>query len=543
MIKAQLYEKVEIAVDFPATATLCTPSGKKADISSILSLNLDFSYDNDGYESVKKVGERQVFRFFPDEIGIYEITYKNASTKIDVSRGNSKGFVTISKNDPRYFACSDGGFYLPIGINLAFPTVYLTPSGFRYIGIKQYEEWFEKCRQNGVSMARVWIGHEYFCPDTEEAGIFDPIKLSKIDILLDTARKYGIRLKLVLEQFRHFNYERKADSNTYDDDIFRKFNKRLYSNGKRCESCAEWLSNEIWKEAWIKKVGALAARFSGDPIVFGIELWNETDCLPRGLREDWNREMLPAVKALFPKHLVTNSLGSLDSERAKLNYENFCWEASDIKELHRYLDCGAEFDICQHGIIDLIRDGLNLITDSSKPTVLSESGAVNDCHSGPFPYYQIDDDGIIFCDSVYSPLFLGAADCGNIWHWDMRYVEAKNHFSLFKPLADLCCEIDFDKEDFVSEVLENENTILLLLKGKTTSIGYLRNKGFSWETILRDKKQGVKEINANFALQIDGTMEVVKIRDTYDSDLSYNGKELTVKSLIFGTLLKWKKAE
>lgn len=77
---------------------------------------------------------------------------------------------------------------------------------------------------------------------------------------------------MTLEQFRFFDYERVADSASYDDDIFRKFNKRLYDGNVRCESPEEWLTNERWRKAWLFKVKEFAKRYSGDTVIFAVEL-------------------------------------------------------------------------------------------------------------------------------------------------------------------------------------------------------------------------------------------------------------------------------
>ena len=90
---------------------------------------------------------------------------------------------------------------------------------------------------------------------------------------------------------------------------------------------------------------------------------------------------------------------------------------------------------------------------------------------------------------------VGAAGCGHIWHWDGRYVEAKNLYRLYKPLCELICGVDFDREGFVSEYIEDDETILMLLRGKNVTLGYLRNKSYSWQNVLRDMKdiEPVKE--------------------------------------------------
>ena len=539
MIYTTLFEKTEILLEARVTARVITPSGIERKIDSIAITDIKFSYDADGYESVTPGEEQNVLRLFPDEIGTYTIDYGNKIEQIEVLAGTNKGFIEVSKADPRYFAFSDGSSFVPLGINLAFPSVYLTENGFRYKGMRQYEHWFKECSRYGVKMARVWLGHEYFCPDTEQVQVYNNTNLTKIDLLLDIARKYGIKLKFVLEQFRYFNYERKADGDSYDDDVFRKFNKKIYAGTRRCDSASEWLNESIWQEAWLKKVSMLAERISGDPAVFAIELWNEFNCLPRNGRKAWNEKMLNEVKMLFPKHLVTNSFGSLDSPREIENYENFGWEKSEIKELHRYLDIGAQLEVCHDSVIDLLRDGFELVKDATKPTVVSESGAVEACHSGPFRYYSDDTNGILFCDAVYTPLFLGFADCGNIWHWDARYVDAHGHFKLFEPLSLLCKDIEFDKEEFHGEVIEDNTTVLLLLRGKSISIGYLRNKNATWQNLLRDKKEVLPISDKEVELKGFRNLSVIDIHKDDKNSIDLENGKLKIKHLDFGALLRF----
>ncbi len=533
-----LYDKVEITLPNSSIATLTAPSGKTLTPVPIPLTDIEFSYDDMGYESVRAAGERLAVRFYPDECGTYTLLHDGTKQKIRVTRGKHHGYVETSRHDSRYFAFSDGTPYLPLGINLAFPTAYPRPDGgFGYMGMRQYEEWFRACVENGCTMARIWLGHEYLCPDTEEVGVFDSVQLAKIDALVDLARRYGLRLKLVIEQFRYFDYTRTANSDSYEDDVFRKFNKKLYKKGRRCESSAEWLSDPIWQDAWLCKMKKLAEHLSGDPTVFAIELWNEMNCMPRENRQEWNQKMLPAVKKLFPRHFVTNSLGSLDSDRVMEIYEEFCWDCSDLKEIHRYLDRGAKHEVCHDSLIDLARDGLDRVLDPGKPTLFSESGAVNNGHSGPFPHYLNDHEGILFCDAVYPPLFLGAADCGHIWHWDARYVESKNLYRLFRPLRSLFRGIMIDREDFRCETIEDDQTILLLLRGKNTTVGYLRNKAQCWQTILRDRKTVPPLTDKTISVAIDGNMKWIPIRK--GDRVSYEKNRLILHCLGFGILLRW----
>lgn len=77
---------------------------------------------------------------------------------------------------------------------------------------------------------------------------------------------------------------------------------------------------------------------------------------------------------------------------------------------------------------------------------------------------------------------------------------------------------------------------LLLLRGKTVSLGYVRNKNYSWQTVLRD---GItpKPISVEFDVRANSP-ELVRIIDGETATVSDGGR-LTVSNLLFGALLRW----
>lgn len=545
MMKALTYD----TLTFPAKeAVLTLPSGKEIYLSSFKYQPIELCYDENGIERSNKIGDEfDAVRFYPQTPGKYVLKTDTEKIEIEVSNSNLHGYVTVSEKDARYFRWSDGTPLNLFGINLAFISPAPVSAGYEfgqlnercYLGLRQYERWFKQCRDNGVNMARIWLGHEYFSPDTEDADVFSNAQFSKIEALLELARKYGIVLKLTIDQFRFFDYERIADSSSPSDDIFRKFNKRLYKDGKRCESADEWMGERIWRDAWINKLKNFAVRFSGHPSIFGIELWNEMNCVSHSWLRDWNEEMLTVAKNLFPDHLVMNSIGSFDCDEVFELYDNFCWDRSSVKQVHRYIDRGAKYEVCHTSGIDLARDACKRLMTPDKPFIFAETGAVNPCHCGTFSYYSADHRGLIFCDAVYTPLFCGSASCGHIWHWDERYVEAKNLYPKFKPLTSLCKDIVFDEEKFRSEVYETDNIILLLLCGKTTTIGYLKNKEDRWDVTLRDLKEALPT-DASFDIGINGKLTFHKIWDDESGSVSYENGKLTISSLRHGFLLKFR---
>lgn len=497
-MQIKVFERVErkFETEIASAMLTCDTLRESLPLQPFVLQPVELLYDEEGIEHCVQTDKQfSAVRFTVKREGTYslDVAFKDGKTfreRFDAVGFSDKGYIRVSKKDTRYFEYSNGSPFFPIGINLAFPRripvsnkkEFGTNGDIAFMGIRQYERWFKRCAQCGVNMARVWVGHEYFSPDTAEANIFEYAQFSKIDKLIELAKKYNIKLKLTLEQFRCFRYD--TDNK---DNVSRHFNKKLSFNGKRCESIGQWLSERKWKDAWLNKTREFAKRYAGDTTVFAVELWNEMNCL--GNINEWNREMLPAVKALFPDHLVVNSLGSLDSKYSLSDYLSFPWECADFKQMHRYLDQGAEFEDVKDNPIEVIQKGLQLIAQQNMPLLVAETGAVNNNHSGEFKYYSCDDRGIIFIDCVYTPLFLCSAGCGNIWHWDERYVESKNLYRYYKPLADMVSGIDFVKENFKSIDLSNDDAYLFILQGKTVSLGFIRNKSDSWKNVLRDMNE------------------------------------------------------
>ena len=542
----QCFERLELRVDKAVTSVRFYDSnGIDEVVEPFYYQPIEITYDVEGIENVKTNGEPYFcVRYTPRVVGVLIIEQLSndniiLTDTIEVLPTNKHGYVTVSNRDSRYFDYSDGTPFVQIGVNMAYPTLCGKSDGsefglsntYLFMGLRQYERWFKKASANGVNVIRLWLGHEYFCPDTEIAYELDMIQFSKIDEIIKLAKKYGIILKLTIEQFRFFDYVYDASSSSYTDDIFRKFNKRLYLDGTSCKDMQEWLNDSKWGDAWIYKISEFAKRYSGETSIFAIELWNEMNCVGDfEKRQDvieWNKKYLPIVKKLFPHNMVINSLGSLDNEVWKKFYDDFCWDKSDFKQIHRYLDQGAKYVRNKMNPIEAIREGFEFIRPVDKPVLLAETGAVNNCHSGHFKYYSSDDDGLLFADCVYTPLFCNSCGIGNIWHWDERYLESKNLYKMYKPVKDLLEEVDMAAEHFESVDASNDEAYIFLLKGKSTILGYIRNKEASWQNILRD----LKEVNKVDKLGVDiDKVKNVQLIPIWDDNTTVN---IDINKLIF----------
>ncbi len=523
-------------------------------VKTFLYQPIERTYGEVGIETVTSCGEPECrARVCFDSEGEYKVYEASGEEKslidtVKVEKGEAHGFVKISEKDPRYFAYSDNTAFMPIGVNVTFPTVYGSSTGaefgrsntFQYCGIAEYERWLKSFAKNGCNLIRIWCGCDYFCPDTREAGVFNYEKFSLLDEIFALAEKYDLKLKLTIEQFRYFDYREKLPEDAYAADIYRKFSKQLELNGERCENMDEFLTEEKWKNSWLCKVEEYAARYAENPRLFALEFWNEMNCVAAEKENlySWNREMAEKVKALFPNTMVINSLGSYDTEAVARQYAEFPFDSFDFKQIHRYVDMGAKLDVCKGHPALMAADAIRSISDGKAPAILAETGAVEACHSGTFKYYTCDHRGIILADTVYSPLFAGSGACGNIWHWDSRYIEAKNLYYLFAPLSELVKGVEFDAEGFENEVIETDDAIVLLLKGKSVTLGYIRNKQDTWQNVLRDGNE-VSAIDVNIAVGGRGGLEVYPLWE--DCEVEEKGGKIAFSGLKYGALFKKEK--
>lgn len=98
-------------------------------------------------------------RFAPDTPGTYQVTavlieprgrYRSKTCSFTCRPSAHRGFVRVSPDDSRYLAFDDGGFFFPIGQNVAFigESQYVTPAGVAEV--------FGKMASAGANFARVW---------------------------------------------------------------------------------------------------------------------------------------------------------------------------------------------------------------------------------------------------------------------------------------------------------------------------------------------------------------------------------------------------
>lgn len=452
-------------------------------------------------------------------------------------------YVRISPRDPRYLELSDGQRYVPIGLNLA-----VSPTGVR-LGVSRigelpdYERWFRRLSENGGNYARVWLSSSTFDVEHAHSGQYDPERAERIDRLLELARRYGIRLKLCLEHFRHIG-----------DGPQPYFAKRLHhvSQGGPADRTADFFDTPRARQQFQQKLAWFQRRYRDDPMIFGWELWNEINCIVGGDWAAWTKVMLAELHRLFPKNLAMQSIGSFDhpAYRDRL-YRPLCtMPGNDVLQVHRYLDLGARLEVC-HGPVDVLAaDAVRelLAFGVHKPILLAESGAVERSHSGPFKLYQKDRAGIILHDVLFAPFFAGAAGPGHVWHWDV-YVDRMNLWHHFARFAKAIEGIDPAAERFQPLVVQHNPLRILALKGQSTLLDWCRDAQNTWQSELA-QGQAPKPIERG-VVELAGPMGRSSARSTaaYDpwedrwTDVRMEGSRVLLPKFTRSLVLKVKLAD
>lgn len=530
-----------------------SPDGKSQERPVFKHQPVRFEYDRHGYETIASDGEIVLaVRFVPDQTGIWKWKALKANSMVEEGTfecvaSSNPGYIEVSPDDPRYFRFSSGKPFVAIGLNLCCPPSVRLSAGSEFktlntqatLGCRDYERWFSRLHEAGGNFARIWVGDPYFNPEEEMAGELSLEKFGRLDAVVELARKYDIHLKLCLEHFRAVKPKAGMDF------ACRKI--RNPATGREPESMDEWFQEAQWQELWFKKVNALTARYGNDPVIMAWELWNEIDCCSTSgwkVQLEWTRATLPKIKGLCPRNLVVNSLGSFDNEKKIVLQNDFKMDEMDFQQVHRYLDQGAGIPLCREDPVGFSVDAVQKARRPDRPVILAETGAVNDNHSGPFRYYRWDDEGIILHDVVYPAFFAGAAGSGQIWHWDV-YVDNKNLWESYRALSDILKDVQTDREHFEPLDFSTPDARVLILRGRNSILGWIRNREDTWLNVLRDGKRTAPVENFTLdlaALNLPSNRQAVEIFRPWPNDARGNsrptGEKIVFPAFVHGLLFR-----
>ncbi len=433
---------------------------------------------------------------------------KKAKPDLSDKSSGSESFIKVSAKNPRYFETTDGHTWIPVMIN------FIMPNGEEGEVFKKVEMYFKHFSENGGNSMRIWISSPFLEIEDQKVGEYSELKFNRIDSVLSLARKYDIRIKFTLQHIRTI----KPDGEGVSPWSNRAF--MALENGGPFKGILDYINSPEGRNAYLNRAKALAKRYKDNKQIFSWELWNEMDAVDD---EDWlpfSAPTIDSVKALFPNHLVAQTLGSMHSLDADERYEKLLTiKNNDYVTVHRYLDPGTDWGQYDqvHGPIDLlISNAIQFVyrPEVLKPIVANEHGAVEPNHTGPNKLYTTDSLGVFIHDMIFAPFFCGASGCGSMWHWD-SYVERQNLWFHYQRFNNAIAGIDPVSEEFVPFTFVQDSVRCYGIKGKETTMIWCRDAKSNWKTELQNGIQ--PEIRNSFSIKL-ATMK----KADYTSTKVYN---------------------
>ena len=399
------------------------------------------------------------------------------------------GIADVSKVDSRYFADESGKTFVPVGCNICFPRMYVAGSpDSRTECEEKFFDWLRAFAANGGNYTRLWLGHSFFEIMPDKPGEYDPAAEATLKRTVKLCEELGIKLKLTLESFRSVLPADKVGDGQYAT----FFNRPLYA--PYAKNMHEFLHSEECARIYLDKARRLKEIGIGDsPSVVCWELWNEINCIGpwRGDVGPWSDRMLAALRELFPRQMTVQNLGSFSGPSIYDYYDYLgLIPFNDFMQMHRYLDPGAELDVCRGPMDVLAADAVRELLDRrpDRPAVLAEVGAVKANHTGPSELYRKDKLGMLLHDEIFAPFFAGSAGCGQPWHWDHQYIDGNNLWWHFSRFAEAVKDVDPAAEHFRPFRTETRRLRIWGLKGERTTLLWCRDKTNTWENeLVREK--------------------------------------------------------
>ncbi len=390
--------------------------------------------------------------------------------------------LRIHRHDSRYFEDGEGRTFVPVGLNLCFYRNEERSSEAEIL--EKYRFWMTRFAENGGNFIRIWLGVPFFNVMPEQFGFFSEQNLGHIRFVVQLAEELGLRIKFTMEHFRRI-LPAGGDTELFPGAVC--FNAPLYArdNGGVCDDISEYFQSDAGRQAYLGKARYLAeAGLGNSPAVVAWELWNELNCvLGNDVINEWSSFMLRELRRLFPNQLVLTNLGSFSDPGAYRIYDSMAALGdNDFMQAHRYLDPGAQLDICRGSMDRLCADVIRELRDrrADRPAILAEAGAVEAHHASFSLLYENDSKGTLLHDMLFAPFFAGSAGSGQPWHWDYIYLEKHDLYWHFARFARAVEGIDPAAEGFVPYYTETPELRVYGLRGKTKSVAWCRDKKSDW---------------------------------------------------------------
>jgi hypothetical protein len=462
------FDADQIAVD----AEIRSPSGRTSSVPAFFYQDYELGTGEGGTETLTGAGTEWRVRFTPREPGRYSIKIQardrsgavtSAPLSFSVAPATDHGFLRVSNRDRHYFEFEDGTPYFAVGENMVHGT------------LADYGRWMSKLSANGGNYSRLWVGY----PEGLEVGPRGGYRLDiawKFDKIIELSEQHGIYQKICIDYIRYIS-ARGEPRKTFDPED----NAYSASNGGPCHNMRDFFALPEARRMFKNRLRYMVARWGYSTHILAWELWNEIGSADKdavrdhSLVIDWNKEMCQYLKSINPSHMTTNSLSSTE-----VWPEMWTLPENDFAQMHGYYYFSDEMKRDAKDMARFMTKWLAEIDHFNKPFLFAEFGIVPD-KPDTVGLWDRDPQGVNLHNGLWAPLADGAAGTGMIWWWH-NYVDPKNLYFQFRPVAEFVKGIPWTTEEFQHADLESTSDSLraLGLKGKDLILLWLQNRAHTW---------------------------------------------------------------
>ncbi|MBN1918862.1 MAG: DUF5060 domain-containing protein [Verrucomicrobia bacterium] len=378
------------------TAQVSTPSGATWSVFGFFGQDYARSV-RDGLEHLTATGSPYwAVRIVPREAGphTYRLTIKTPGETIElaprafsVAPSSRKGYVRVSTAldgptaDPVHFEFESGDVFFPLGhsvhasVDEHYHRMQKLPLPAEDRKTLFYDEAFARMARAGETFTEIWM-----CPwwmELEWRGDWFPFKglgrynqetAWRLDYLFSLAGRYGIYLQIALMNHGELTMQVDADwpNSPYNT-----------KNGGFLDTPGPWFTDERAQKLWRQKLRYIAARWGGDPHLFGWVLISESDltgpytgwALNDPTYRGWAVATARYLRSIDPgAHPITNHYFG---DYAHLDKKLFAEPEMDYLACDCYR-CGPQGE--GRDLVDLLLGTVALSREMGKPIVVSEYG-------------------------------------------------------------------------------------------------------------------------------------------------------------------------
>lgn len=443
------YGKIEIKLELTATYTnpydydnirvaaiFTGPDNRSVPVEGFFMQDFQFTSIQTGTISPINTGVFKI-RFSPNQPGIWRYT-ASCTTAAGTgtfpeqtfqcaapSNASNKGFVRTGES--HYLQFDNAQQYIPVGENMAWQV------SNPYV---DYKKWLDKLSENQGNFCRIWQAHwglgiEWQNNNNGFQGLrrYKQSNAFYLDWLFDYCAEKGIYALFCIQH--HGQVSSRVNPNWSES----PYNA---ANGGPAQNTWDFFTNTTAKNHVKNRLRYILARWGYSRNVLSWELFNEVNWTDQFEQHkvdvaNWHAEMAAFLKDNDPyEHLVTTSY-------ADDQYDPAVWHNPDIDftQTHYYINVPNPERTYSKGI-------KNYLTSFQKPTLVGEFG-LGDSGSG---LGTLDPNGIHIHNSLWASLFSGGMGTAMTWWWD-NYIEPRNLYYHFAPIAEVASVIPFKDKQFV----------------------------------------------------------------------------------------------